>query len=530
MKNLETRIIGLILLISGALYLSWIVAHINTEHLWFSIFSLLISVFSVISSILLVINNWSWKRPVIHKLAANGHEPKVGVIIPTWSEAPQLVQSVAKSVLQQNYPQDKIVLVISDDARNEELEALTYQLMNQYPNATIIYHTPPQKGDPSRKGEGKAGNLNSALELLSRDPSIHFIETRDADDFVVDKNFLRIVTAHLIRDEKLAFVQTIKKSKVDANDSFSNNETLFYHSLMLSKNAANAVFPCGSGLLWRKEALLDIDGFPSWNLVEDFQSGLEALRRGWKGEFVPIVGAYTKTPPEDIPNVYKQRGTWAADSLRLMFYLNKKGLTLRQKLHFIEPGWFYIFSGTYFLSGLIPVITLMYGILPVTQGGFDYFINVTPYILSTYLFLLSLDRKQGVGMQSIMSTIKLGFQLGPVYFGSLVKVLLMGRDRKPAYKLTRKFNRPGVYFHKTIPQLLMVGLLIYATYTHVIQSGGDITKLNLFTIPWAITHIYFLGGMLRLSVYKFNPVALLIEPISSILKGKKSSTPNLSKA
>ncbi|HRI05390.1 MAG TPA: glycosyltransferase [Candidatus Dojkabacteria bacterium] len=521
MKNLETRTIGLILLISGALYLSWVVAHINTQHLWFSLFSLLISVFSVISSILLVINNWSWKRPVIHKLA-HGNEPKVGIIIPTWSEDPKLVQSVAKSVLAQDYPLEKIVLVISDDARNEELEALTYQLMNQYPTASIIYHTPPKKGDPLRKGEGKAGNLNSALELLSRDPSIHFIETRDADDFVVDKNFLRIVTAHLVRDEKLAFVQTIKKSKVNANDSFSNNETLFYHSLMLSKNAANAVFPCGSGLLWRKEALLDIDGFPSWNLVEDFQSGLEALRRGWKGEFVPIVGAYTKTPPEDIPNVYKQRGTWAADSLRLMFYLNKKGLTLRQKLHFIEPGWFYIFSGAYFLSGLIPVITLMYGILPVTQGGFDYFINVTPYILSTYLFLLSLDRKQGVGHRDIMNTIRLGFQLGPVYFGSLIRTLIYGKHRKPAYRLTRKYNRPGIYFGKTFTQTLMTALLIYATYIHIMNAGGDITKINLSTLPWALTHIYFLGGMFRLSVYKFNPFRLIGENIGLIPKTKQA--------
>lgn len=530
MKNIETRIIGLILLISGALYLSWVVAHINTNHIWFSLFSLLISVFSVISSILLVINNWSWRRPVIHKLAANGHEPKVGVIIPTWSEAPELVQSVAKSVLQQNYPLEKIVLVISDDARNEELEALTYQLMHQYPNTNIIYHTPPHKGDPSRKGEGKAGNLNSALELLSRDPSIHFIETRDADDYVVDKNFLRIVTAHLIRDEKIAFVQTIKKSRVDTQDSFSNNETLFYHSLMLSKNAANAVFPCGSGLLWRKDALLDIDGFPSWNLVEDFQSGLEALKKGWKGEFVPIVGAYTKTPPEDIPNVYKQRATWAIDSLRLMFYLNKKGLTLRQKLHFIEPGWFYIFSGTYFLSGLIPVITLMYGILPVTQGGFDYFINVTPYILSTYLFLLSLDRKQGVGHRDIMNTIRLGFQLGPVYFTSLIKTLIYGKNRKPAYKLTRKFNRPGIYFGKTLTQILMTALLMYATYTHIMNAGGDISMINFSTLPWALTHIYFLGGILRLSVYKFNPLKILINSLMGITKLRKNTTAHLSKA
>ena len=30
-------------------------------------------------------------------------------------------------------------------------------------------------------------------------------------------------------------------------------------------------------------ALAELGGFPVWNLVEDLQSGLEALRRGWRG-------------------------------------------------------------------------------------------------------------------------------------------------------------------------------------------------------------------------------------------------------
>src|SRR5690606_579112 len=120
--------------------------------------------------------------------------------------------------------------------------------------------------------------------------------------------------ARLEAKEELAFVQTIKEVNTPKGDPFGNKESLFYRSLMLSKNSAKAVFPCGSGLLWRRKALDDIGGFPSWNIVEDFQSGIEALRRGWESEYIPIVGAVGQVAPEDIPNLYKQRGTWALDA------------------------------------------------------------------------------------------------------------------------------------------------------------------------------------------------------------------------
>ena len=75
-----------------------------------------------------------------------------------------------------------------------------------------------------------------------------------------------------------------------AGDPFGfRHEPFFYRGCMLARNAANAVFPCGSGLVWRPpDALLDIGGFPAWNLVEDLHSGVLALRRGWRGVYLPI--------------------------------------------------------------------------------------------------------------------------------------------------------------------------------------------------------------------------------------------------
>ena len=187
----------------------------------------------------------------------------------------------------------------------------------------VVYHEPPPRDAPGRHGAAKAGNLNSALELvLSWFPSVEHVETRDADDEVGTHNFLRHTIGQLEFDKRLAFVQTVKEAQVSAGDPFVNLDGQFYRCQMLSRNFANAGLPCGSGLVWRREALDAIGGFPTWNLVEDLQSGVEALRRGWRGRYLTIVGAVGQHSPEDVANVFKQRGTWAIDTVRLVIWGN----------------------------------------------------------------------------------------------------------------------------------------------------------------------------------------------------------------
>ena len=158
--------------------------------------------------------------------------------------------------------------------------------------------------------------------------------------------FLRQVVGQLEANERLAFVQTIKEAQVSAGDPFNNREGIFYRGQMLARNASNAVFPCGSGVVWRRTALRDIGDFPTWNLVEDIQSGVEALRRGWQSMYLPIVGAVGQHSPEDLPNVYKQRGTWAIDTVRLIIWRGLRGMNLRQKAQFLELLLFYLSSFT----------------------------------------------------------------------------------------------------------------------------------------------------------------------------------------
>jgi cellulose synthase (UDP-forming) len=354
------------------------------------------------------------------------------------------------------------------------------RLQEEHPQAAIYYHQPPRKGDPSRRGEAKAGNLNSVLDVLDHyAPGVRFVETRDADDLVGSPTFLRQVIGQFRADRKLAFVQTIKKAIVTPGDPFGNLEPLFYRRAMLARNAANAVFPCGSGLVWRRAALDAIGGFPTWNLVEDLQSGIEALRRGWHGAYLPVVGAVGQTAPEDMPNMIKQRGTWALDTMRMSFWGARQGLSLRQHIQFSELGLFYLLSFAVLVFAVTPVFTLTLGVHPLATTHLAYALHFWPYAAAMELVLAGLS--EGLSYEEVWRARQIWLGLAPVYVWATINALLYGPNRKPKYRVTRKEHAHAIYWRETLPQialfLALIGASLYHIATHSLLYTADLGSL-----------------------------------------------------
>jgi len=457
-----------------------------------------------------VINQWRYNIPEEH-LVPVGQEPRVVVMIPTYGEPPFMVYETAKSVLEQDYPEEKIVVVVSDDAHRGEIRSLVNRLSREHPKAIIGYHDPPRRGDPKRRGEAKAGNLNSVLDMIDKyAPHVLFIETRDADDKVGDSSFLRQTIGQLLADPKLGFVQTIKEAEVSPGDPFGNLEPLFYRKLMLAKNAANAVFPCGSGVVFRHKALKDIGGFPTWNLVEDLQSGVEMLRRGWRGMYLPIVGAMGQTAPEDIPNAVKQRGTWAIDTMRLTFWRNKRGLNLLQTLQFIEMGLFYMLSFAILVFTVTPVFPLMFNLHPLTATPGEYALHLWPYVAALELFLVSLA--DGLPYETLWRARQILLGMAPVYARATIIALIYGPNRKPTYRVTRKEHVYGWYWREILPQLLLFLALIAASLYHI-ATHSLLQTADLGSLFWAGFFILGLSGIVRNSWHGVEPHEMVIDSI-----------------
>ena len=478
-SNWKIRLAGIILIAATIWYLPWVFARLNWRIPWLSVpFALAVTLAAVLM-VIAVFSNWRRRVPV-ERLIPGGQEREVLVIIATYGEEPGMIYETAKSVLEQDYPVEKIKLVISDDSHRASVREVVERLSREYPCGAIAYHEPPRRGDPARRGEAKAGNLNSALDAVIRDvPQCQFVETRDADDLVGDPTFLRQAIGQLLADPKIAYVQTAKDARVSPGDPFGNLEPLFYRNLMLSRNATNSVFPCGSGLVWRREALHEIGGFPAWNLVEDLQSGIEALRRGWRGIYLPIIGAVGQTAPEDIPNSYKQRGTWAIDTVRLILWGNKRGLTLLQTLSFVEVGLFYSLSLAMIIFTVTPIFTLGFDAYPLSSSPIDYALHLWPYVAAMELMLVTVA--EGLPYEQLWRFRQTLIGMAPVYLKAVWTALRYGAQRKPHYRVTRKDHVVGLYWREVLPQIVMFVGLLAASLIHLTRYsllfGADLGSL-----------------------------------------------------
>ncbi len=474
---------------------------INEEYVLAGLIYVSFHVLVLIVLAIYIYGNWAYILPQRKPILAN--EPAVAVIIPTVSEPVYMLAETIKSVINQDYPRDKLTIVLGDDGNRNEMRSLLETMSQSYPAVRFIYHVPPSHIDSRRKGAAKAGNLNSCFELLTQvAPEIEYIETRDADDLVPYRLFMREMVGQLVGDKNIAFVQAAKLGSYGQPDPFNNNEDLFYQVLMVSRNASRSVFPCGSALVWRASALSQIGGFPTWNLLEDFQSGVEAARAGLKGLYLPVYGALSQQPPEDIPNMYKQRGTWAIDSIRFLIWGNKRGLTLGQILGFCEPGILYVFSGIQYVFAIFSLYLLIFDIpFLVTSPGVNYYVYYFTFTVSGFVFVLNLANRSKVNVSNVLKNAQVFCGLGPIYLYSLVVAFLYGPNRKPRYFVTRKVVVPGIYIFQVLPQL---GVVVLSAIGIVSELEGFIDKslpINWLQLGWAMFFIWIYSRIIWLAGY-----------------------------
>ncbi len=485
------RAAAVLLCLAAALYVPWVFVSLD-RHLWISVPFAAATVWSIGYALLTALN-LSTRRVPAHHLVGRGQEPEVAVIVPTCGEpVPMILRSVL-SILEQDWPTDRLFVVVSDDGHDPALRRALEPL-------PVQYFEPPSRWAPGRDGAAKAGNLNAALALvLEQRPDVAWIETRDADDEVGTNNFLREVVGQLLHDPKLAYVQTIKEAQVSVGDPFNNWEPVFYRGEMLARNAHNAAFPCGSGVVWRREALADIGGFPTWNLVEDLQSGVEALRRGWRGLYLPIVGAVGQIAPEDLPNFIKQRGTWAIDTVRLMVWGDLRGLTWRQRGFFYGQAAYYLDSFASLIY--LPCVGLtLWGFPPLDSDTRGFLICFAPMMVSMELWLLALNRpffdrriRQRKPYGALWRQRAMRAGMAPVFQKAAIQAVVGGRHRKPSYVVTRKAHDMRWHWRQTTLQSSGLAAVVVISFVAVVQRRLPTFSQLVVGTYWGALNTMLLG-------------------------------------
>ena len=365
-----------------------------------------------------------YRAPQEHLLAAF-REPPVAVLITSFNESKEVLEETLASVSALDYERKTVYLV--DDSTKEEARAGAEELAPRY-GARLVHRS-------QRRGY-KAGAINDLLPKLQEPYLVIF----DADTRPVS-NFLRDLIPILERDPGLAFVQTPQfyygTESLPVAGSAAMQQAVFYEYICEGKSTSEAMFCCGTNVVFRREALLSIgrrvgdriECFDESSVTEDFATSLLLHQKQWRSVYYNRVYVYG-TGPETLAAYFTQQMRWAIGTLGIFRRLLGEFLRRPRSL---QPGqwWEYLLSGTYYFVGwanfffvLMPVLFLLCGIRPMIAAPIPYLAAFLPYFASSLLLFYASMARRGYKVRDLWLGQALGFITLWVYMQAAVAAML----------------------------------------------------------------------------------------------------------
>lgn len=326
----------------------WRIVYTVDFSVWFTVPLLMVEIYTIFMTLVYL---WSTRKLLHPKWLPPLKNKTVDIFIPTYNEPVEIVEMTAIGAKQVSGRHKVFIL---DDGHRAEIAKLAKELGVEYISRPDNKHA-------------KAGNLNYALPFSKAD----FILCLDCDH-VPMPNFIERTLGYFI-NPNLGFVQTPQvfynfnsiQHRPTKSIPHWNEQTMFYESIQLGKNAFNSAFFCGSGGLWRRQAIDDIGGFATDTATEDIHSALRAHRKGWDSLYVNEKLAFGLAP-DDLKEYYRQRVRWGAGSVGLLFRspdspLVASGLSWAQRLNYFASMVAHMQGNIKLFYFILPLYVLISG-------------------------------------------------------------------------------------------------------------------------------------------------------------------------
>ena len=205
-------------------------------------------------------------------LARRSGATLVDVLICSYNEERTALERTIVGAQAMDYPNFRVWML--DDSRRDWLEALCARLGCRYVSRPNNRHA-------------KAGNINHALRSIAALPDPpDFVAILDAD-FVPTPLFLKRAMT-LFRDPTIGVVQTPQhfvnpdpiQINLGATKFWPDEQRYFFDVVMPAKDAWSAAFCCGTSSIIRMRPLMEIGGFPTNSVTEDYLLTLRLTEKG----------------------------------------------------------------------------------------------------------------------------------------------------------------------------------------------------------------------------------------------------------
>jgi cellulose synthase (UDP-forming) len=245
---------------------------------------------------------------------------------------------------------------------------------------------------------------------------------------------------------------------------------------------------------------MEIGGFVTWNMVEDFTTSYELVSRGWKGIYFPYALS-RGLAPDTLPGVVRQRYQWCLDTMRLFFWDNpfrKAGLSFSQRLHFS------IVMLTYAISGLVLPVFYFLPLYCYVTGNTFIVEQESMYVTlrGLYLFCTILAFRYLFFQKDSLKQLKMLCGLFPVYALGTLAALWYPPGRKPPYRVNNATRAPGlatcIYL---IPHITIIALHLTLPFLALWREWASPRLIATNSLFSAFT-IWVLGEMIFLALSK----------------------------
>jgi cellulose synthase (UDP-forming) len=251
--------------------------------------------------------------------------PSFTIIVPSHGLSFSVLKETLEGALKIDYSNYNIV--VSDNGQDPSVTRLLKEFCDE--NSIQFFHKSDTRGF-------KAGNINAVLNKIHSE----FIVILDSDHIPVPN--LLTEFSKVISDKKVGYVQ--------AKVSYRNTKRLyqaansilysqFYEVFEAAKEMRGVVLFNGTTGCFRRDVLAEVGGFSEETLIEDIDTSMIILSRGYEGKYLNFIGSYGLVP-ETAKAQIAQLWRWSTGAssvlrLRLGMIIGSKNLSWFKKFELI---------------------------------------------------------------------------------------------------------------------------------------------------------------------------------------------------
>jgi cellulose synthase (UDP-forming) len=441
--------------------------------------------------------------------------PYVDVLITVHDEPSEILYRTINSAVRMDYPKDKLSICLCDDMLRDDMEELAESFDIKYIPCENNKHA-------------KAGNLNNALKQTYSP----YVLILDADMIPTEKTLIKLLP--FFSDSEMGYVQApqtfynmdLYRFNLHGEKIFPNESEYYIRKINPGRSRTNSVICCGSSVIFKREALEEVEYFDTSTIAEDFATVTKLQKRKYKNLAIDetlINGLH----PLTIDDLFTQEERWLRGAMQVLkknnFFLSKK-LTISQTINslVIIINWINYLGRTFFL--LLPILLVLLNMFISLQLMVILTLWVSFYLLNIVIRLYGGNKH--ILYSDFVSTIKC-FHLAKTF----IKEIFMPYKR---FNVTdKKVQRKREFNNHCIPHLIVLLLNILCfIYLILVDDYNILTVVdyNLIIIFWLLVNIITLIFCILFFIGRSDSNLIEVFEIKTLIKidNKVHETENIS--